>query len=314
MRPSLGVAGLFAAVCLAVQHASAGMPLQPEVSKLIQLLSSRNPNDKANAARRLGEMGPAAAPAVPSLIAALKDHTPLSEVHRISPGTGALKSGDGFGLGFTTGKGSSPAEEAARALGEIGDPRAVEPLVKLLPDSLSFSGIRSAAATALGKLGDAKAAEPLVDLLWRDGGDKQTRASAEAALLNLGKPAVQPLISLLKRRKGISSSVNKGRRGDDPRTTGRQKAAELLGKLGDDRAVDPLLIVASDPVDDKTVRENAAAALGNLGKAAVPSLIAQLKNQNERSRAESLKALRAITGQDFGFDTGKWANWWREAK
>jgi hypothetical protein len=48
---------------------------------------------------------------------------------------------------------------AARALGETGDIRAVEPLVSALGDGQEY--IRKAAAGALGKLGDPRAIEPL---------------------------------------------------------------------------------------------------------------------------------------------------------
>jgi uncharacterized integral membrane protein len=49
--------------------------------------------------------------------------------------------------------------KAARALGETGDPGAVEPLASALGDGREY--IRKAAAGALGKLGDPRAIEPL---------------------------------------------------------------------------------------------------------------------------------------------------------
>ncbi|HAH20008.1 MAG TPA: hypothetical protein DCL49_03795, partial [Candidatus Omnitrophica bacterium] len=48
---------------------------------------------------------------------------------------------------------------AARALGEIGDARAVEPLIKILGDGERYSAY---AAEALGKIGDARAVNPLI--------------------------------------------------------------------------------------------------------------------------------------------------------
>jgi hypothetical protein len=49
---------------------------------------------------------------------------------------------------------------AAEALGEIGDKRAVEPLIKALGYEDEY--VRKSAAEALGKIGDARAVEPLI--------------------------------------------------------------------------------------------------------------------------------------------------------
>jgi hypothetical protein len=49
--------------------------------------------------------------------------------------------------------------KAARAMGETGDERAVEPLINALGDKRE--DVRRAAAEALGKLGDRRAVEPL---------------------------------------------------------------------------------------------------------------------------------------------------------
>ena len=47
---------------------------------------------------------------------------------------------------------------AVEELGELGDARAVEALIRTLEDECD--DVRSAAADALGKLGDARAVEP----------------------------------------------------------------------------------------------------------------------------------------------------------
>ena len=54
--------------------------------------------------------------------------------------------------------------DAAEALGEIGDPRAVDPLASALKDENSL--VRQTAAYALGDIGDEKAVEPLTQALW----------------------------------------------------------------------------------------------------------------------------------------------------
>ena len=72
---------------------------------------------------------------------------------------------------------------AAEALGEIKDPRAVEPLIA----ALESSGMRYSAAKALGKIGDARAVEPLIAALKDE--YVGTRAAAAEALVSLYRNA-----------------------------------------------------------------------------------------------------------------------------
>jgi HEAT repeat protein len=73
-------------------------------------------------------------------------------------------------------------QQAARALGRIGDARAVEPLIAALGDRVAR--VRRAAAEALERVGDARAAEPLIARLTdeRDGDVRRAAARALAAL------------------------------------------------------------------------------------------------------------------------------------
>ena len=70
--------------------------------------------------------------------------------------------------------------DSAVALGQLGDPRAVEPLVKALGDDDRY--VRIAVATALGQLGDPRAVEPLVKALGDDNID--VRIAVATALGN----------------------------------------------------------------------------------------------------------------------------------
>jgi HEAT repeat protein len=54
---------------------------------------------------------------------------------------------------------------AANGLGELGDTRAVEPLIAALKDSAS--DVQSSAVRALAKLGDARAVEPVTEIINR---------------------------------------------------------------------------------------------------------------------------------------------------
>ena len=84
---------------------------------------------------------------------------------------------------------------AAQALGEIGDPRAVEPLINALNDRDWI--VRGASAEALGKIGDPRAVEPLIRAL--DDDEWSSRNKVIEALGNIQDiRVVKPLIRALK--------------------------------------------------------------------------------------------------------------------
>ena len=71
---------------------------------------------------------------------------------------------------------------AAEALGQLGDKRAVDPLIKALSDDHYW--VRLSAAMALGQLGDKRAVDPLIMVLSDD--YSGVRKAAKAALKKLG--------------------------------------------------------------------------------------------------------------------------------
>ena len=167
--------------------------------------------------------------------------------------------------------GGKESGAAARALGELGDARAVQPLIAAL--AYNDWNVRRGAANALGQLGGALAVEPLIAALGDQ--DWGVREAAARALGKLGDArAVQPLIAALA----------------DQDSTVREAAARELGKLGDARAVQPLIAALAD--QDSTVREAAARELGKLGDArAVQSLIAALGDKERGVREAAARAL-----------------------
>ena len=132
--------------------------------------------------------------------------------------------------------------QAAEVLGAIGDRRAAKSLVTALRDS--DIGVRWHAIEALEKIG-AGAVEPLVSVLGVS--DNGVRWWAAAALEKVGRSAVEPLIRIL----GDSSWEL------------RQQATEVLGAIGDRRAVKPLITALGDR--NSGVSGRAAAALKKLG-------------------------------------------------
>ena len=164
---------------------------------------------------------------------------------------------------------------AAHALGRIGDARAVEPLCAALKDS--DSNVSGAAIDALEKIGDARAVEPLVVALKY--ADRHWRAAAAHALVKIGPPAVEAFGAMLKdsdwdrRKVAAGALVQIGRasvelliatlqlKDSDWNVCGR--AADALGKIGDARAVEPLVAALKDK--SSYVRKAAAEALDAIG-------------------------------------------------
>ena len=103
--------------------------------------------------------------------------------------------------------------------------------------------VRTAAAVALARIGDARAVEPLITTLSDPTGGVCT--AAVEALVEIGVPAVEPLVAALI--------------GPNPGWSVRKAAVETLGKIGDARAVEPLVAALGD--QDEFVRRDASEAL-----------------------------------------------------
>jgi HEAT repeat protein len=74
---------------------------------------------------------------------------------------------------------------SVRALGNIGDDRAVEPLIQILEDesTVNLAHLRLETCWALGKLKDARATEPLIKILEGSRDNKFGLADAAASAL-----------------------------------------------------------------------------------------------------------------------------------
>ncbi len=175
-------------------------------------------------------------------------------------------------------KNSEVRDEAARALGRLGDARAVEPLIATLKDEywqVRFSAAKAlgligdaravemlivtlgdinyttrwVAARSLGQIGDVQAVEPLITTL--EDAAEEVQGAAYEALIEIGAPAVESLIAALKGRGEVV----------------RQSAAWALGNIGDPRAI-PALI---DTKGDKSV-EVRRAIVESLKKLGTPEV------------------------------------------
>jgi HEAT repeat protein len=198
-----------------------------------------------------------------------------------------------------------------RALGRLGDARAVEPLLAALRERNPHN--RQEAATALGLLGDPRAIGPLIDAFRIESGDIEDITAwkdAARALARLGAPALEPLIAALADANSnvrAWSAYALGALGDrqavvplnaalkDAERQVRLDAAEALGKIGDQRAIDPLITLLGDP--DEMVRIYAVRALGHLirGELFAP-LVNALDDPSVDVRRQALLALAESAG------------------
>jgi HEAT repeat protein len=162
--------------------------------------------------------------------------------------------------------------KAAKALGEIGDTRAVESLIFALKNG--NGGVRLAVAKALGEIKDVRAVEPLIIAL----NDKYIQCEVVSALGKIGDHrAVEPLIATALKDKDIFL---------------HETTAKVLGSLKDARAVELLITILGD--EKQPAREAAAEALVNIGFPAVEPLIDALGNNNHNIRKTTAEVLERI--------------------
>jgi HEAT repeat protein len=141
---------------------------------------------------------------------------------------------------------------AVQGLGEGRDPRAVEPLLRMLRDPAG--DVRAKATVALGRFRDERALGPLIGAM----GDEKVsvRDGASAAVKKFGKRAYRPLLEAYKGANGASRSALVAALAsyktpevselliaalDDPNGRFHLEVARLLGRRKDRRAVERLV-------------------------------------------------------------------------
>ncbi len=202
------------------------------------------------------------------------------------------------------------------ALGEIGDPRALQPLTSVVLDAIGptmkafdpASEIRLAAVQALGLLGDRQATDLLVRLLKIEP-DERVDAEIVRALGRIGDPnAVEPLIHFVEHPSAATGRSNEA---------AQRQAIEALGMLGDQRAIAPIVRAVLDYAQlDKFGSQAAGQALRKLGSMDsiypwVEALRQPVNLMNyDAKRANAIEALKAFSGQNFGTGYEAWRQWW----
>ncbi|HCU25176.1 MAG TPA: hypothetical protein DF383_09165, partial [Deltaproteobacteria bacterium] len=152
---------------------------------------------------------------------------------------------------------------------------AVEGLIEALSRTI---GIQKAAAKALGDIKDLRAIEPLIQVL--ENGHWENRPTVERALVNIGEPVVQPLIEKL-----LNEWEKWRSEGPDPnhqRDFFLGQIADVLAKTGDVRAVEPILQTCADA--GKGGKNRAYWTLKKMGQPAIDPLFRALEHENPSIR------------------------------
>lgn len=209
---------------------------------------------------------------------------------------------------------SDPAERLAslRALGMLNDPRAVPVIVPWMMHAGRTSDELVLTATVLGRIGVQTPVPQLRHLAASD--DQQVRMAAVSALHQIGAITASDWMLRAKEEEDAlrlnalaglghlshaeaAEALILGLEHEKPLI--RQAACIGLGRLGDRANGDRLKAALTDP--DPMVRRYAAEAIARLDyKPAIPDLFMAL--EANVAGAYIVRSVRAITGQDFGFD------------
>ena len=187
-------------------------------------------------------------------------------------------------------------EEATVALGTMCDLRAVTPLIAMLQHRTA--GTRGLAAQLLGKIGDPRAVDQLLELAQHD--PDNSEIPQERAIEALGAiddaRAIKPLLALLPNvvirvRYKIIETLNHNSQVfvldvlsalTDKNPIVRRQAAYMLGKIGDQRAIDPLIAALQD--EDLSVRNAVIQALGGFSDTRVIEPLAAILRKKAMTR------------------------------
>ena len=213
-------------------------------------------------------------------------------------------------------------QEVATALGKIKGDRVIAPLLSVLKKD-KYESTRKQAAIALRELNPTQTDAGLVDVLQKGMGtfeeDHEVQSVMTEVVASLTKDGGAPtakfiqdalksaddewtrwtLLTTLGTLKHIASVKNLAGvfklELQHPSCVVRKAAITALGKYKDRRSVDALIRVLQDESEYKSIRAEAAAALGALldERASAP-LLAALDDRNAEVRAKAAAALGAI--------------------
>jgi HEAT repeat protein len=236
-------------------------PVQLEIEKQRQLLSSADVEDRREALVRLRALRhPQASRAAQ---AALNDPSPIIRATAAASVLSLPPDESAAGLiPLLSDKDEFVRQQIAYALGHTGSPSAVAPLVERLSDKKD--SVRGAAAVALGEIGDATAVTYLAAVLNRQAGLPAAKKGQKS------KPEQNPFVL--------------------------RAAAHSLGQIRNRAALPALILALQDESAEDDVRREAAWALGRIGDAsAIPALQQAVTARDPYLAETAREALRRIS-------------------
>ena len=312
-------------------HKSDPNSVEDQVALVKKAKTARERERALENVRRLGRKE-----AVPGLIGALGEPNPKLK-GQIATVLGELKDraavtalADSLDLGGGNAEINAANKEIARALGELGGPEAVKPLLQLLKGTRD-NFVRVEAIAALGRLKDRAAVDLLSQMATDDSLDALINKKAILALSEINDPSALPVylrmlffdrgnrttfypessFAIFKLGAAANDRVLSLLKGEDKELMdwAREqkvvapaifaKAAQIESDLQDRRAVPALLglLKFEDPVRDHKleVRRNAADALGRMRVPEAAAVLAStLGEEDSLSRSVYMRALVQI--------------------
>jgi len=210
--------------------------------------------------------------------------------------------------------------DVCKALGQIGDERAVAPLIEVLEKSKDDDS-RKTATTALGQIGDERAVMPLIKLLEDERTDGEVCTSIVVALGKIGgERVIEALVKAfpcsvneIRGRKNpiglmevsvsmaishvlggigkpvVEEAIIRALKSDNKDVARGAAATAIAFGIKDNRTIQPLI----KAIDGKCLYgwDNAARALESIGKPAVELLTKALEDENEKDAHERIKQI-----------------------
>jgi HEAT repeat protein len=249
------------------------------IRAFVDRLYSPDPRERAEAACQIGRRSKDAASAIPILLSMLADDVPVPAVEcEMSPWLRRALATSADARKWSE---TSPAKEAAEALGDIGNASVSGLLASLASPDWK---VRTFAALGLGEVDDLVERGPVIGALASRLNDAHAEVRDRSACA-LGEiedaAAVDPLLKALH----------------DGDARVRTRAAWALGEIEDAAAVDGLVAVLAD--SDPGVREKAVWALGEIeSERAVVGLVPLLGDASPKVRRQVAWALGEIESRD----------------
>ena len=227
------------------------------IQSLIPLLQDKVKAVREETSTALAAMGEAA---IPALLETLTHQDWLVRLHAVESlgKTKSQKAVQPLISSLFNDVDSAVREDAIRALGEIGDPQAVE----FLFTAMKEPGLRTLAVEALGRIGDRRAVPMLIEVVT-----------------GVNQPNVTRTV------------VGCGDQWNEEVVT-RAAAVQALGAIGDESAL-PTLVAALEPT---FTRAEAAAALARFGSKAIPLLLPLLTGPRDDNVRYHVKETLALAG------------------